>query len=241
MAFLKLQKFLEAEVDCTEAIKLDSSFVKAYHRRCVARKKQGKLKEALEDAEVAMRLNPASQLTISTFQDLLKDFQQNQGILLKDSKRLIKNIQVLPKKQKKVVQNQEVDGVVVIKQDFKIPDVPKNSSEFESAFKLLQKDNSKFSDYLAQIPSSSLPTIFKSSLTAPVLCRMLESLMERVRKNEDESGQWSEFLDDLNKVPRFEMVLMCLTKVQKESLRNCWNQLESNKDFKSKVQTLLKL
>lgn len=41
-----LYRFTEAEEDCSLALALDSSYVKAYYRRATARVKLGKLQEA---------------------------------------------------------------------------------------------------------------------------------------------------------------------------------------------------
>ncbi|CAL5402045.1 unnamed protein product [Camellia sinensis] len=61
MAYLKIRRFQEAEDDCTEALNLDDRYIKAYSRRSTARKELGKLKESMEDAEFAMRLEPLNQ------------------------------------------------------------------------------------------------------------------------------------------------------------------------------------
>ncbi|CAL5399312.1 unnamed protein product [Camellia sinensis] len=61
MAYLKIRRFQVAEDDCTEALNLDDRYIKAYSRRSTARKELGKLKESMEDAEFAMRLEPLNQ------------------------------------------------------------------------------------------------------------------------------------------------------------------------------------
>ncbi|XP_023643474.1 RNA polymerase II-associated protein 3 isoform X2 [Capsella rubella] len=61
MAYLKIKRYREAEVDCTEALNLDDRYIKAYSRRATARKELGMIKEAKEDAEFALRLEPASE------------------------------------------------------------------------------------------------------------------------------------------------------------------------------------
>ncbi|GER44971.1 tetratricopeptide repeat protein [Striga asiatica] len=61
MAYIKLKRFQEAENDCTEALNLDDRYIKAYSRRSTARKELGKLKEAVDDAEFALRLEPQNQ------------------------------------------------------------------------------------------------------------------------------------------------------------------------------------
>ncbi|KAF5952262.1 hypothetical protein HYC85_010206 [Camellia sinensis] len=55
------QRFQDAEDDCTEALNLDDREIKAYSRRSTARKEPGKLKESIEDAEFALRLEPHNQ------------------------------------------------------------------------------------------------------------------------------------------------------------------------------------
>ncbi|XP_040869486.1 RNA polymerase II-associated protein 3 [Glycine max] len=54
-------RFQEAEDDCTEALNLDDRYIKAYSRRATARKELGKIKESMDDAEFALRLEPNNQ------------------------------------------------------------------------------------------------------------------------------------------------------------------------------------
>lgn len=54
-------RFQDAEDDCTEALNLDDRYIKAYSRRSTARKELRKLKESIEDAEFALRLEPHNQ------------------------------------------------------------------------------------------------------------------------------------------------------------------------------------
>ena len=58
MAHLKLGNYQLAEDDCTEAIKLDARYVKAYLRRAAARSVAGNYLEALMDYEEALRFEP---------------------------------------------------------------------------------------------------------------------------------------------------------------------------------------
>ncbi|XP_050382119.1 uncharacterized protein LOC126799047 isoform X2 [Argentina anserina] len=61
MSYIKIKRFQEADNDCTEALNLDDRYIKAYSRRATARKELGKLKESVEDAEFALRLEPHNQ------------------------------------------------------------------------------------------------------------------------------------------------------------------------------------
>jgi tetratricopeptide (TPR) repeat protein len=60
MARLKLGQPAEAEQDCTAALQLDSSYIKALHRRGTARRQLGRLLEAAVDFEEALRLEPGN-------------------------------------------------------------------------------------------------------------------------------------------------------------------------------------
>ncbi|AEE33395.1 Tetratricopeptide-like helical domain superfamily [Arabidopsis thaliana x Arabidopsis arenosa] len=70
MAYLKIKRYREAEVDCTEALNLDDRYIKAYSRRATARKELGMIKEAKEDAEFALRLEPESQELKKQYADI---------------------------------------------------------------------------------------------------------------------------------------------------------------------------
>ncbi|KAL9271547.1 RNA polymerase II-associated protein 3-like protein [Drosera capensis] len=67
-------EFREAEHDCTEALNLDDRNIKAYSRRATARKELGKLRESLEDAEFALRLEPQNV-------DVKKQFNEIKSLL----------------------------------------------------------------------------------------------------------------------------------------------------------------
>ncbi|CAM6088883.1 unnamed protein product [Calypogeia fissa] len=58
MAAIKIRRFEDAELDCTEAIALDDRYTKAYARRGTARRELKKYLAAAEDLEFALRLEP---------------------------------------------------------------------------------------------------------------------------------------------------------------------------------------
>lgn len=57
---LKLDNFYFAESDCSAAIQLDESYVKAYHRRATARMNLKQYKEARQDLEKVLKLEPSN-------------------------------------------------------------------------------------------------------------------------------------------------------------------------------------
>lgn len=58
LCYLKLKKFADCITDCTIAIDLDSSIVKAFYRRMQAYQSSGNWKEALDDCEQVLKLQP---------------------------------------------------------------------------------------------------------------------------------------------------------------------------------------
>ena len=54
MVCIRLKKYKQAEKDCTESLTLDSTYTKAISRRGMARHKQGKYLEAMQDFELAV-------------------------------------------------------------------------------------------------------------------------------------------------------------------------------------------
>jgi len=58
MAYLCNKRYLKAAEDCTKAISLDKTYIKAYIRRGVARRNLGHLLLAKQDLEIALKLEP---------------------------------------------------------------------------------------------------------------------------------------------------------------------------------------
>jgi tetratricopeptide (TPR) repeat protein len=58
-AWLSIEIYLPLQ-DCSQALLLDPAYTKAHHRRGTARRKLGRVLEATEDYESALRLDPTS-------------------------------------------------------------------------------------------------------------------------------------------------------------------------------------
>lgn len=80
MAELKLEEYFAAEADCTKAIALDAAYVKAYLRRASAARQLGKLLEATEDYEHALRLEPTSKSTLAERRACLDQLLAQEGL-----------------------------------------------------------------------------------------------------------------------------------------------------------------
>lgn len=67
-------RWKEAESDCTTALQLDKTYVKAYQRRAAAREKLGQFAEAKMDLEKVLEQEPKnkeSKATLDRIQELL--------------------------------------------------------------------------------------------------------------------------------------------------------------------------
>ncbi|XP_061617450.1 RNA polymerase II-associated protein 3 [Phyllopteryx taeniolatus] len=73
MAFLKLERFKEAEEDCTKAISLDNTYSKAFARRAAARVALGKLEDAMKDFQEVLKLEPGNKQAQIELQKLQMD------------------------------------------------------------------------------------------------------------------------------------------------------------------------
>ncbi|KAG0328315.1 RNA polymerase II-associated protein 3 [Dissophora globulifera] len=60
MALLKLERFADAERDCTLGLKLDNKNVKALWRRGIARRSLNRTEEAKADFELALKIDPSN-------------------------------------------------------------------------------------------------------------------------------------------------------------------------------------
>ncbi|BFI14894.1 RNA polymerase II-associated protein 3 [Marchantia polymorpha subsp. ruderalis] len=79
MAALKLNRFKEAEEDCTEAISLDDRYTKAYARRGTARRELQKYLMAVEDFEFAFRLEPENTHLKRQYMEARETYEKRTG------------------------------------------------------------------------------------------------------------------------------------------------------------------
>ncbi|XP_026692057.2 RNA polymerase II-associated protein 3 [Ciona intestinalis] len=99
MAYLKLQKFIETEADCTLSLSLDPAYTKAYLRRGSARVAMGKVGSAVKDFNDALKLEPNNNQALKELESIKregnKDLKQ-EDTKPEDKKRIPKKGVVLP-------------------------------------------------------------------------------------------------------------------------------------------------
>ncbi|EXB56846.1 RNA polymerase II-associated protein 3 [Morus notabilis] len=261
MAYLKLKRqvlFQEAEGDCTEALNMDDRYIKAYSRRATARKELGKLKECIEDAEFALRLEPNNQ-------EIKKQYSEAKSlcekvILQKASVALENTVQKMQKAEKKdtKVQNNGIQPVesatqkteAAVAQDYtKIKQTakkqepkasvqelasraasramngtaknirsPTSAYQFEVSWRGLSGDRALQASLLKTVSPGALPQIFKNSLTVPILVDIVKCIATFFIEEMDLTVT---FLENLTKVPRFDILVMCLTSKDRAGTVSC--------------------
>ncbi|KAK3140823.1 hypothetical protein QOZ80_5AG0406320 [Eleusine coracana subsp. coracana] len=286
MAYLKLRRFKEAEDDCTEALDLDDRYIKVYSRRITARKELGKLKEAVDDAEFAISLDPnnpelrkqyseikalhmekttnkasvPAKRAVSGFDKIAdkKDKTSHPStISRKDSfmevdspvRAIVEIIDDADRRSKvgsgiKVNHNDNImqrqDGKQKAGSEASIQELasraaslymsstvksvktPKTAYDFEVSWRALSDDTAQQIQLLKSIPPASLPEIFKNSLSAAFLVDIVKCSASIFR---DDGVLAVSFLENLAKVPRFDLIIMCLSSINKSELRKIWDQI----------------
>ncbi|XP_009611910.1 uncharacterized protein [Nicotiana tomentosiformis] len=158
MAYLKIKRFQEAENDCTEALNLDDRYIKAYSRRSTARKELGKLKESIEDAEFASRLEPQNQEIKKQYgevkalyeKEILKRVSAATGVSAQGAQKTGKTNKTGPVIQSVSGSSQKVAEVRKIPAKENNRDVPGTAMEVEDTHMQI---NSKDSDASATVPT----------------------------------------------------------------------------------------
>lgn len=100
--------------------------------------------------------------------------------------------------------------------------VPKTAYEFEAMSKILSGDLSAQAEMLKIIAPTSLPKIFKDAISAPLLMDIIRCVAHFFRENVDFAVQ---FLENLTKIGRFDMTIMCLSTKDKAALRQMWDEV----------------
>ncbi|KAF3453184.1 hypothetical protein FNV43_RR03622 [Rhamnella rubrinervis] len=279
MAYLKIKRYEEAENDCTDALNLDDRYIKAYSRRATARKELGKLKECIEDAEFAMRLEPHNQEIKRQYSEAKALYEKH--ILHKASVALENTVEKLSKSDTKVngglIEIQEVRKLdtkinghhvqpisvasqktestaaqdyiksnrVTRKQELqasvqelasraasrakieaaKNVALPNSAYQFEVSWRGLSGDPALQASLLKAISPTGLPQIFKNALTVPVLVDIVKCVATFFREEMDLAIR---YLENLTKVSRFDMLVMCLTSKDRADLAKVWDEVFCN-------------
>ncbi|KAH9299105.1 hypothetical protein KI387_030787 [Taxus chinensis] len=118
---------------------------------------------------------------------------------------------------------------------------PKTAYEFEAMWKGFSEDRYAQSELLKVMAPSSLQKVFKDALSAPLLMDIIRCVECFFMEKLDFSIQ---FLENLTKVGRFDMTIMCLSSKDRAALRQIWDEVFTSKrvpvDFQEELNRLRK-
>lgn len=274
MAHIKIRRFKEAEIDCTEAIALDDRYVKAYSRRGTARKELGKFLAAVEDSEFALRLEPDNKELKQQYLEA-KSLCEKSGVKLPERKVSLpieeirtdggklddkseNNLKSMHSGGEKLISmsgdGSGVPGVPSLKTKpavlsdqsavnndkalaslqtaaaqaaaaraaRAVTAAPKTFYEFESMWKSFSGAPRSRAELIKAVNPLYLPSLFKDNLSPKLLSEIIRTLEWVFPEN---ASLTVEILENLTKVRRFNMTVMCLTSKEKSELRELWERV----------------
>ncbi|KAM3204754.1 RNA polymerase II-associated protein 3 isoform X1 [Capsicum annuum] len=255
MAYLKIKRFQEAENDCTEALNLDDRYIKAYSRRSTAWKELGKLKESIEDAEFALRLEPQNQEIKKQYgevkalyeKEILKRVSGATGVFaqgaqisgktiksgpviesVSSSSQKLAEVRTIPAKKTQQELDESVQELAARAADLAKTEAAKNIAapnsayQFEVSWRGLSGDRNLQTHLLKITSPAMLPRIFKNALSASMLMDILRCVATFFIEDMNLAIR---YLEDLTKVPRFDMIIMCLSSTDKSELLKMWEEV----------------
>lgn len=117
--------------------------------------------------------------------------------------------------------------------------LPKTAYEFEVSWRALSDDCAKQTQLLKTIPPDTLPQIFKSALSVPILIDIIKCTTTFFKEDTELAVG---ILDNLAKVPRFDMIVMCFSAMDRSELRRIWEEVFLSKDVAANyIETLSQL
>lgn len=260
MAYLKLGRDADAEADCTEALRLDPTYLKAIQRRGTARRQLEKHMDAVNDFEAAVLLEPGSQTLRNDRTQARRAHEAKAGVRLTVSSVPVAVLEeyipepsaeededdVMPpppvrpqreeagphdptktrpphtddQKSTRVNSARSKGDGAAARIAAKPLVAPQNGSEFESSWKTLTESDAR-ARYLQLLGPSSLPKVFKESMTGSILIDFVDiALTQLARLDPDHAVA---LLETLPSVPRFAMTVMMVPRAAKTKLAGAWD------------------
>ncbi|KAJ7565475.1 hypothetical protein O6H91_02G062600 [Diphasiastrum complanatum] len=228
MAFLKIGRFEEAEVDCTEAISLDDRYTKAYSRRGTARRELKNYLEAVEDHEFALRLEPQNKELQTQYSETKRLFEKEVNLKPSEEKvpLMIKTVESKNGRKQEIAASVQAAAAraaaAAMTSVSRNMVAPKTSYEFETMWKGLAGDRLSQVRLLKIMDPLALPKLFKDSLGAPLLVDIIQTLGLLCSENLNLAIQ---ILESLTRVGRFNMTILFLTPKDKAALKKLWDEV----------------
>ncbi|KAG4983358.1 hypothetical protein JHK87_028107 [Glycine soja] len=102
---------------------------------------------------------------------------------------------------------------------------PTTAYQFEVSWRAFSGDLALQARLLKAISPHELPKIFKNALTSVILIEIIKCLASFFTEDMDLVVS---YLEHLTKVPRFDVIVMCLSSTNKDDIRKIWDEVFSS-------------
>nr|XP_043613591.1 RNA polymerase II-associated protein 3 [Erigeron canadensis] len=115
---------------------------------------------------------------------------------------------------------------------------PTTAYQFEASWRGFSGNHALQARLLKATDPVMLPQIFKNALSAPLLIDIIRCIATIFI---DEADLAVKFLENLPNVPRFNMIIMCLSPTDKSDLRRIWDEVFCKKEIAQQYLEVLQL
>jgi hypothetical protein len=104
---------------------------------------------------------------------------------------------------------------------------PNSAYQFEVSWRGISGDRTLQTRLLKATSPELLPQIFKNALSSSILIDVIRCIASFFNEEMDLAVR---YLENLTKVSRFDMIIMCLSSVDKADLQRIWNDVFCKKE-----------
>ncbi|XP_064993377.1 uncharacterized protein LOC135629631 isoform X3 [Musa acuminata AAA Group] len=210
----------------TQELRKQYSEIKALYEKEVANRKSGALKEASKESQRADGLQVESKIIQD---DYLISNRVHNAAASSHKSSVVKNERVQHKHELKASLHDVASRAAsrAVASAAKNITSPKSAYEFEVSWRALSDDSAQ-AQLLKMIPPHTLPQIFKNALSAPILVDIIKCIGTFFKEDTESAIS---LLDNMVKVPRFDMIIMCLSAKDHSEVRQVWEEIFSTRDI----------
>ncbi|KAJ1954935.1 RNA polymerase II-associated protein 3 [Dipsacomyces acuminosporus] len=207
MALIKLERYGEAAEDCTQALRLSPNSVKALWRRGTAHFHLNKYREARDDFESGLAVEPSNKTLSAELENVNKKLSEI------GTRRPVK---AQPDPLRSTPPSHMAE--------------PANSQDFERSWREYRHSPEALYKYLKLVPIADLPSLFRASLESDHISDIVGALM--LARDEDGDGELIfGVLSTLPKVSRFDLAALFLGNGDKKKISELLQWLKDTKAF----------
>ncbi|KAF7490465.1 RNA polymerase II-associated protein 3 [Sarcoptes scabiei] len=231
LAYIKLQKYLEAKNDCDKAIQLDDRQEKAYFRRGIALKELKQYKSSLNDFQQALSIDPKNQSARKELIDLEKFLAATKSITIEPIQKSEELRSSLPLETIRLSSQESrinpisddlskrIDSLMFQKYGEK--QNIQNFVQFEKTWRELSNHDLK-RKFLENINLQCYASIFNYPIGPQILYEIIDVL------NQSEKLELVfEILIEMTKVPRFDLNILLLSAEEKKTIKDLFTKFET--------------